>query len=962
MRSFLAAGLIVLAYVIGRWAIDRCIAPRSCRSQVARSGLALVLGVAMLTPPLVVFAVAGLFKIPWLGSFAWVLAIAGMIGKSRTSSKRQTLDAPDIVALVAAITFVLFAVSGRDETLGSGRDQQVYAEAAVALSQRGSAAVLFAPLDDADRALLRHVSGVLIPDMTDIHAGVDYPITLSHPLGWPVWLAVAHTMFGVDGVYAANSVIFALGGLLFFALLRCIVPAGIAIAGTLLLFALPSSLWIAGISLSEPMTMTLLLAVPLFSMFGMKRSQWLIAAVVTGASFVRIDAALAVPATIAAALLASRAPSNKNGLSAMRHFSFIQFISHAAVFIGYWFLFHDYLRDTFDYVTVITAASVALLLGAWLVTPRTLTYVKQLTGSRFVRVCIVASLVSLFFYAVAIRPTYEPFSIIHHGILDLEGKRDFREDSVLNLATYLSWPILLATVGGLCYAVWNRWLASRGLMRSLVVVLGVGPGLLYLWYPMVSADHPWAIRRFVPTVIPYALLFAAILAHVMTRRIGRLGTAVGAAALVAPYTFVAANFAPQSLLFKDNSGMTDQIESIAEALPNELVVSVGVDQNVVAGLLVAYGKPVVFVNRDLLQTEDFVQVSNWIDAKSRLGRPAWLLHGPEVWSTGAIISPQRSWLLSRSFVAPAYRAPSRKIENQTSKVTLSRVDGLDRSFTKRMFGGDRVWGASGRHFFETEVAPFGQFRYTDGLSWIDVAAEAMNDAQTLKVDLFSYAKPGERRWLHVLINETPAWGGTVGAGVTTLRVQIPRPVASDVARIKLISEQVDATEIGPDDHRVGIGIGLIGMRLLRPGEPVADGPGMNGFRSKLALSAATVLPITIRTTETGNFVLDVSNTGTAYWPTVRDLGDAAGAVQIALRWYRRDAPDRFVGDNRWPMAISLLAGDHTRVRVPLAPIGMDGKPLPPGEYDVRVGMVRETLALFEQNGDAVLSFPVVVTR
>ena len=108
-------------------------------------------------------------------------------------------------------------------------------------------------------------------------------------------------------------------------------------------------------------------------------------------------------------------------------------------------------------------------------------------------------------------------------------------------------------------------------------------------------------------------------------------------------------------------------------------------------------------------------------------------------------------------------------------------------------------------------------------------------------------------------------------------------------------------------------------------------------------------------------MLDVRNIGNEYWPTVRELGGPAGAVQIALRWYRRDKPAAFVGDNRWPMSVSLLPGDRTRVRVPLVPIGLDGRPLPPGQYEVNVAMVRETVALFSDNGDAVLSIPVVVT-
>jgi len=109
-------------------------------------------------------------------------------------------------------------------------------------------------------------------------------------------------------------------------------------------------------------------------------------------------------------------------------------------------------------------------------------------------------------------------------------------------------------------------------------------------------------------------------------------------------------------------------------------------------------------------------------------------------------------------------------------------------------------------------------------------------------------------------------------------------------------------------------------------------------------------------------VLDVTNTGIEFWPSVRDLGSPAGAIQIALRWYRRANRDEIVGDNRWALAISMLPGDRTRVRVPLAPIALEGKPLPPGEYEVRIGLVREKVALFADNGDAVVSLPVVVAR
>ena len=95
---------------------------------------------------------------------------------------------------------------------------------------------------------------------------------------------------------------------------------------------------------------------------------------------------------------------------------------------------------------------------------------------------------------------------------------------------------------------------------------------------------------------------------------------------------------------------------------------------------------------------------------------------------------------------------------------------------------------------------------------------------------------------------------------------------------------------------------------------------------------------------TTNLTIDIRNAGSAYWPTARELGTHVGAVEIALRWHRRDKSKSLVADNRWPLVISLFPGDHTRIKVPLAPTDLDGNALRPGNYDVRIGMIREGVA------------------
>ena len=136
MNALLSAGIIFFAFVVGQRALDGCLASGLRRSALARHVLALTLGMAMLTPLLVVLASAGLFHVPILGAIAWIGAAIGLLQSPGLLKPRRSIDLPDALALVAAIVFAIVSANGRDETLGSGRDQQIYAEAAVALSER----------------------------------------------------------------------------------------------------------------------------------------------------------------------------------------------------------------------------------------------------------------------------------------------------------------------------------------------------------------------------------------------------------------------------------------------------------------------------------------------------------------------------------------------------------------------------------------------------------------------------------------------------------------------------------------------------------------------------------------------------------------------------------------------------------------------------------------------------------
>ncbi|MHB8494840.1 MAG: hypothetical protein ACYC9Z_01295 [Casimicrobiaceae bacterium] len=973
--SLSASGILVLALVIGRAATARLV--RGLRSlPLVRACLALVVGVALLTPPLVVSAALGWFRFPWIGLLAWLLAIMAFQLRPRIRQRCRPGMA-EVMAIGAAALFAVVAMHGRDETLGAGRDQQVYAEFAIALAQHGAPQVRYPSIQIEDRALLRAgntrtachanffdrwrlprlaTTPFVVPGGTNACDGIEDPIVLLHPWGWPVWLAVAYRMFGLEGIYSANAIVFAVGSVLLFAMIRIFAGSVSAVLATVLFLSLPSSLWIAGVSLSEPFAMTLLLAVPLLATGRPRYGHGIVAAITAAAILIRIDAALLVPIAIAAALATVIARPDQ--ISVWRRFALYQIgcLAFAAGF--YVLLFPSYLDAFWSQFLLVIVGSVGLTAIFLVLTPNTTRQLRILARSKTARATAIVALLLLFLYAAAIRPLLAPTAVAGNASM---GTHDYREYALLNLAANLSWPVLLAALGGACTSIAKGWGTRSRLLYPLVLFFALGETVLFLAVPGVSPDQPWAFRRFIPVAVPYAMLFAVVFLRVRRSHANRW-VFRGASIIMAATMIVSVASLPRgAALVRENAGYTATLSAIAKALPDTLVVATGQLRDVAAALFVAYGKAVAPSNDGIDGFGNDHQLTSWIRAKIAAGHHPWILHGSDFRETGLNLSKQRSWTLRRRFVTPELRAPATMVRSETRRVTLSRVEGFDTGFATRMFGAEPAWGSKEAGFFPTEIADFGMFRYTNGNAWIEIPATALRGCAGLKVDLFTYARRLVHRKVSIMVNNRVAWEGLVATGISTVRVPLVVMPMDAIARIGIISDAADPADMNPNDPRTGLSEGLIGVRPLRSGEPVEAGPGMKGFQSDLSIVGTIPDPVVISLAGRSELILGVRNSGTAYWPAYREHSDPVGVVKIALQWFRHGSPDSLVGNDRWPLSISMLPGDRTRIRVPLKPVALDGRRLPPGDYDLRIAMVREGYALFSDSGGAGLSLSVLIT-
>ena len=963
MPSPLAAGALALTWVAGHLAVRYGLPRARIASPLERHLLALAIGIALMTPLLVALAFARGFQVAWLSAAGWgALVLFLVAGRARGTRAAPRPDRYELAAIAMAVAFALVAYGGRQPALGTGRDQQVYAEYAVSLSKFGHAAPAFANLDAADRQLVdaafaswrRSIDAFRddMPGTAPSDRRIDPALGPYLPIAWAGWLALAHALGGMDLLAGANAIVMGLASLLVFAIARRLSDARFALAACALFCTLPLSLWVARIALSEPLALVLLLSVVLLVQVAPVRSVRLVPIVFFAACCVRVDALLAAPLFVAAllgdAMMGSSRMRTRHARRAARAIAatvVVTVIACAATFPP------RYFTDVARFLVPVIAAT--LVLGGLAQLPtQWLRRAGSVVAAPSVSWIASAVLVGLFAYAATVRPSTQPYALIPYAG-GLTGTRDFREDSLVNLAAYVGWPLLLVALGGACLALRDALKPGAPVALRAFAAISIGYAGLFLWFPHVSPDHPWAARRFVPVILPAIVLFATVAAHRVLRRARSGTTAIGWLALAAAS---GPAWAVQGLrpLASDGRSGDARIRAIADALPPTLVVADGRLANLGTALFVAHGKPVLSLH--FRNPESRALIDRWLAAKARAGAPAWLLQESSAARAGARTIEAARWTISGKHLAPRNRAPATRIVHDSMQVALLRVEAVDRAAASRMFGGEPLWGVREHGFGSSEVAPFGQFRYTDGGAWLGVPAGAWDRARALKVDLFAHAEPGDTRWVRVLVNRHAIWERRIAGGVTS--VVAPIPTDATVGDRDTLVEIWSQTESLPAGG-TAIGVGVIGLRPLRGDEAREATASMTGFRSALA-PVGNVSGIDEAGGADPGVDLDIANRGSVVWPSIAELGSVTGAVQIGLRWYRADAPGTIVGDNRWAMSISLYPGDQTRVRVPLVPRGLTGRRLPAGDYDVRIGMVREGYAWFADDGDTLLRLPVKV--
>jgi hypothetical protein len=328
---------------------------------------------------------------------------------------------------------------------------------------------------------------------------------------------------------------------------------------------------------------------------------------------------------------------------------------------------------------LLTGASFLVLLAAMTRIPD---LVRPVAKSRIVLITLSVTILGLAAYAYWIRPYRAPFAILYRQNRPFPGHRSYIEDSLINLAQYLSPVVVWAGVAG--WLLFTGMLLRRGkylyLLPALVLVGALSA--LYLWNQNVSPIHYWAIRRFVPVIIPGFIFFGAGgIAFALSRLPSRLALVSSMVVIVflSAFTIRLDAFAYS---IAEGKGTYEQLRDLAQRLPDDR------HQPIVAyrpkdwlqGLYFAFDRPVEFV--DLSRQQGHATMRRWSKVQAERNKPALLLAQREPRVSGLEFTALYTTTLTRIVIEDTVKPLPDETRTDSRRVTLYEVTVVDEDMSQ----------------------------------------------------------------------------------------------------------------------------------------------------------------------------------------------------------------------------------------------------------------------------------------
>jgi 4-amino-4-deoxy-L-arabinose transferase-like glycosyltransferase len=438
----------------------------------------------------------------------------------------------------------------------------------------------------------------------------------------PALLAIGFSLFGIYGALNVTPLWSLLGVAAIYFFGRKLVSPALGLLSAFLFAITPVQVYFSRYPTTEPLTLLLIFTglLAFLCLYDDKGTPigW---GVIGGASFgaallTRIDLPLLIGLTLSALIVLRIRGDWSKGWSAFSLAFFLffgHFLIQAALFskgyalgsysAGYNLIIKPLaLNPTF----LISVASILILLfAAWKRYPN---LSKNIFSQKNWRLGLLISAAGLSLYAYFVRPLVEP---VTYSVSWPSGNRFpiMNGENWVRMGWYLTpLGLILATTGFMLIS-YRESLARWGFF----LLLGTLTTLQYTYSIMITPYHIYAMRRFMPIVIPTLIIFASIsILSIWKRKYGTNRSIIGVIFLL----LLAGGLVYQSkaLFFhRDYPRMVDQIGAFDEKLDNDAFILVAESQESIFGdrvgppLNFIFGHNIATVRKEGPHLESFLQ-------------------------------------------------------------------------------------------------------------------------------------------------------------------------------------------------------------------------------------------------------------------------------------------------------------------------------------------------------------------
>jgi hypothetical protein len=552
------------------------------------------------------------------------------------------------------------------ETVTADHDEGIYVNHAVSIARHGSVDVPYPwPAE-----LARQFPSGFARLRGTWPTGDHLTVVFGHV--FPLWLAQAYGTLGMPGMYTFNGLL-ALGSLVVFRLLAGqLVPAAYAVTATLFLAFNPSQLWISRLTLSEILTQLLVLSGVLLLIHGLRAgdaraARW--AAGVLGLALaVRLDSLVLVPLILAghAATVLLGWPARQT-TPTWRAFYGVA-VPVFALALAYYPVFSAPYWDQHDFLVRSVGTLIAGVLGALVVVLRWGTVLRPVATGRPTLAAAGVLVAGAALYGFFLRPRTAGVATFDLPGLYLDGTRSYEELSLPNLAQYISPAVVLGGVLGWAVLLWGTGRGRAHPALAVAVVLFGGYAALYLWKPTINPFHFWAVRRWVPAVIPGFVLFAFYALWWLRSRLPARPHALLLLALAAYLTIFTARADALIVSFAENRGYLAQYERLARRLPEDQPIVVIGDPAWWTPLSMVYGRRTIPLN--VRPVDGKLAFWRLVEQRARTGNPLLVLADCALPARGVRVEKSEEVRLTRTVTERTFTPLPRFVHQETRRINV----------------------------------------------------------------------------------------------------------------------------------------------------------------------------------------------------------------------------------------------------------------------------------------------------